>query len=288
MACSRRIEPLGLGHRELLYEKLRGVETPVSEYSFANLFLFRREHKYEVVFDEDIFISGQTYDGRRYLMPTSDIRELGADYLYGMLEGYDLLYPVPEDMLDLFPSDKFDLGFREGDTDYVFETGKLRTYAGRRLHRKRNLLKHFMNDYEHEARPLTEELMPDALKVLRTWQESSSLERENTDFCACMDGLKHYEELMICGGIFYAEGRPAGFLIGEERPTETFVLHFAKGLTEFRGIYQYMFNSFASVLPDKYRYVNLEQDLELDALRASKSSYQPDLMVRKGRVSRRK
>jgi len=288
MTVDAKREPLGLEHRELLYDKLRAVKTPVSEYSFANLFLFRREHEYEVLLDEDVFISGRTYDGKRFLMPTSDMRELGADYLHRMLEGYDFLYPVPEDRLDLFPQADFEAGFREGDSDYVFEAEKLRTYAGRRLHRKRNLLKTFMSQYTHEARPLTEALMPDALRVLEIWQEASGQERDETDFRACHDGLMHYEEILLCGGIFYADGKPAGFIIGEERPPETFVLHFAKGLVEFKGIYQYMFQSFASVLPDIYRYVNLEQDLDMEALRASKSSYQPDMMVRKGRVSRRR
>ena len=281
-----RKEPLGLKHRELLYEKLRAVETPVSEYSFANLFLFRREHAYEVVFDREVFISGLTYDGRRYLMPTVDIKGLDMDYIYAMLEGYDFLYPVPEDRLALFPGKLFITVFREGDSDYVFQTEKLRTYAGRRLHRKRNLLKHFREDYRHSAWPLTPERVPDALKVLEAWQDASGQDKEDTDYKACRDGLRCAEEMLLCGGIFYADGKPAGFVLGEERPQETYVLHFAKGLVEYKGIYQYMFNMFASVLPDKYRYVNLEQDLDIEALRASKSSYQPDMMVRKARVAR--
>jgi len=283
-----KLERLHLGHKGILYDKLRAVETPVSEYSFANLFLFRREHEYSVLFDEDVFVSGRTYDGARYIMPTRDIVEMDMQYLRRMVEGHDFLYPIPEGRLGLFPEAEFEVSFREGDSDYVFETEKLRTYAGRRLHRKRNLLKNFMSNYAHEARPLTEELVPDALSVLDKWQSSSGTDPDSTDYHACRDGLLHYEELLLCGGIFYAEGRPAGFIVGEERPPETFVLHFAKGLVEFKGIYQYMFNSFASVLPEKYLYVNLEQDLELEALRASKSSYQPDMMVRKGRVSRRR
>lgn len=287
MAGAIKKEPLTLGHKGLLYDKLRAIETPVSEYSFSNLYLFRREHAYEVVHDHDVFICGLTYDGKRYLMPTSDIAKLDMGHLHGMLKGYDFLYPVPEERLAIFPEEDFETSFREGDSDYIFETEKLRTYAGRRLHRKRNLLKFFREGYDHEARPLTEDLIPDAMSVLEDWQENSGQESEETDYRACLDGLRHSEDILLCGGIFYADGRPVGFVLGEERPHETFVLHFAKGLKEFKGIYQYMFQSFASVLPEKYRYVNLEQDLDLEALRASKSSYQPDLMVRKGRVARR-
>ena len=76
-----RVEKLGLEHKELLYEQLRRVNTPVSEYSFANLYLFRGNHDYEVLFDEEIFIRGKSYDGKTYIMPTFDIRRKDIAYL---------------------------------------------------------------------------------------------------------------------------------------------------------------------------------------------------------------
>ncbi len=76
-------------------------------------------------------------------------------------------------------------------------------------------------------------------------------------------------------------------MLGEEVNDETYVLHFAKALTKFKGIYQFMFNNFAKVLPPKYRYLNLEQDLDKENLRVFKSSYIPDRMLRKARVRRR-
>ena len=77
---------------------------------------------------------------------------------------------------------------------------------------------------------------------------------------------------------------PAGFVLGEELNETTFVLHFAKARTKFKGIYQYMFNNFAKILPPKYKYLNLEQDLDKENLRVFKSSYVPDVMLKKARV----
>jgi hypothetical protein len=93
---------------------------------------------------------------------------------------------------------------------------------------------------------------------------------------------------VLCGGIYYADGEPAGFVLGEEVNEETFVLHFAKGRTKFKGVYQYMFNTFAKILPPKYKYLNLEQDLDKENLRVFKSSYVPDAMIKKARVKLRK
>jgi hypothetical protein len=74
-------------------------------------------------------------------------------------------------------------------------------------------------------------------------------------------------------------------VLGEELNDETFVLHFAKAKKKFKGIYQYMFNNFAKILPPKYRRLNLEQDLDKENLRIFKSSYVPDAMLRKARVT---
>jgi uncharacterized protein len=99
-----------------------------------------------------------------------------------------------------------------------------------------------------------------------------------------MEALDRYEELVLCGGIYYADGEPAGFVLGEELNESTFVLHFAKARTIFKGIYQFMFNNFAKILPPKYKYLNLEQDLDKENLRVFKSSYIPDVMLTKARV----
>ena len=106
----------------------------------------------------------------------------------------------------------------------------------------------------------------------------------DTDYAACREALDRYDELVLCGGIYYAEGEPAGFVLGEEVSDETFVLHFAKARTRFKGIYQFMFNNFAKILPPKYKYLNLEQDLDKENLRVFKASYLPDVMMRKARV----
>ena len=93
-----------------------------------------------------------------------------------------------------------------------------------------------------------------------------------------------YDELVLCGGIYYVQKEPGGFIIGEELAEDMFAIHFAKARKQFRGIYQYMYNSFAKILPPKYKYFNLEQDLGKDPLRIAKASYVPDKMLKKFRV----
>jgi hypothetical protein len=279
-------EPLALTHHSLLHDRLRAIDLPISEFSFANLYLFRETHKYVVLNDgEEIWIGGHSYDGHSYLMPTSDVRRTDPERLARFAESVDHLFPIPEEWLSAFPEDRFTRIFEEGDSDYLYDTEKIATFAGKKLHKKKNLLNFFKKHYSHEAEPLTENRVPDAEVVLNAWQEESGQGPWKTDYAPAKEALERMEELELCGGIWYVEGEPSGYILGEEITPDTYVLHFAKGLTAYKGVYQYILSSFSSVLPKTYTHLNLEQDLGKEALRHSKESYFPERKVRKYRVS---
>jgi len=277
-------EKLSLHHKDLLYPRLRTITVPLSEYTFPNLYLFRGIHDYEVIVDKEIFVRGTTYDGHSYLMPTTDVRSMDSAYLKDMMRGVDFLFPVPEEWLSCFSADEFEITFAEGDADYMYTVDKMSTLTGRNLHKKRNLLKQFLERYRHEALPLTNDRLDQARIILADWLATTEMQADDTDFGPCLEALDRYEELILCGGIYYADDEPAGFVLGEELNEATFVLHFAKARTKFKGVYQYMFNNFAKILPPKYKYLNLEQDLDKENLRVFKSSYIPDVMLKKARV----
>jgi hypothetical protein len=277
-------EKLTFDHKEFLYERLRKIDTPVSEYSFANLYLFRRNHDYEVLFDEETFIRGKTYDEKTYIMPAFDIRNKDVAYLKEVMKEADFLFPIPEEWLAIFNGGDFEYSYSEDDTDYLYTIEKMSTFKGNMMHKKKNLLNQFMKLYTHEAYPLVETHMADAYTILDQWQEDMGVSREETDYSPCQEALKRYDDLVICGGIYYVDKEPGGFIIGEEMNEETFALHFAKGKRKFKGLYQYMYNTFASILSKKYKWMNFEQDLGKMELRIAKASYYPDLLVKKYRV----
>jgi len=280
-----RIESLGLHHKDILAPRLKQANTGLSEYTFANLYLFRQNHQYEVITGRDIYVRGKTYDGHSYLMPTADVHGLDRDFLKGLMATVDFLFPIPQAWLDYFGKDEYDIECKEGDRDYVYTVEKMRTYKGRNLHKKRNLLKQFLDLYAHDAMPLTKDRIDQARFILKDWQDTTQMNAADTDFSPCLEALDRYDDLVLCGGIYYADNEPAGFVLGEEVNDEAFVLHFAKARVKFKGIYQYMFNNFAKILPPKYRYINLEQDLDRENLRVFKSSYVPDVLLCKARVS---
>lgn len=280
---------LGLEHRDILYGRLRRIGNGLSEYSFANLYLFRNLHGYRVLTEgEETWIRGRDRRGSTYLMPTRDIREMDAVFLEEMIRRFGPLFPVPEEWTEHLEGEVFALTWHQDDSDYIHNIEKLSSYQGKKMQKKRNLKKQFLNQYNYEALPLTEERLDDARKILAAWQEEVALPPEETDFRAAGEAIDLYDNLILCGGIYYVEEEPAGYIIGEEVAGDMFVLHFAKGLRRVKGIYQFMYSNFARIMPDHYVSFNFEQDLGSPALRQAKESYRPDAMLKKYYVSLRK
>jgi len=262
----------------------------LSEFSFPNLYLFRNTHQYEIIHSpHGFFISGLTYDGKKYIMPMNSPEKSGKECFADLKmllasNAWEFVFPVPEEWLECFDENDFEFDFNVNDSDYLFYAEKLKTYSGRLMHKKKNLLNQYLRNYEALLMPLTDGVLDDARRILEKWQESSPKEMATSDFTQCMEALGLYKELGLIGAITYGDGLPTGFILGEPLNETTFTIHFAKADIEFKGVYQYLFNQFVNDFCPDYEFINMEQDMGHEGLRKTKQSYRPDLMADKYRA----
>jgi len=278
------VEEIDLRHGTAIRGSFRSLKTPVSDFSFANVYLFREKCRYRFIRNSEPVIACTMDEGEPCWMPLRDLRLLQKKDVLRLMKDHGVLFPVPEEWIDIFRDDAFSVSCRESEMDYLYRMETMATFKGGRLNRKRNRLKQFLSLYEHDSALLTADRMDDARRVLDAWQAESNLSREETDYGPCLEALSLMDRLDLLGMIYYVERVPAGFLIGESLCDRTFVIHFAKGIKSYKGLYEYMFNDGAKRLISRYDYLNLEEDLGQEALRVTKSSYGPDRMVRKFRV----
>jgi hypothetical protein len=254
-----------------------------SEYSFANAFLFRRQHHFKFIGGDFPLIRGEDKSGDYYYIPTClpnnclDIKKEA--------KGTITLFPVPEQWLSVFNDSHPQVVSYRQDSDYLYRVEKLKTFAGGALSSRRNLLHQFESQHIVESKPLTLHEREDALKILDEWQKHSQLSKEETDYSSCEDALNYLDRLGLMGRIVYAEGVPVGFNIGEQLTTQTAAIHLSKSLHAYKGVTPFLYQDFAKSLPAGTEWINLEQDLGLPALRQAKEAYEPDLLLPKYRVS---
>ena len=278
-------EKLTIEHRELVQQALKAAGVPLSEYSFTNLYLFREVHNYMVVTGEHCtYIKGITRDGLPYGMPLCNLSNIDTDLAQKAAAAAGMIFPIAERDLNRFDPEIFEWSYNIDDSDYLFTVEKMSTYPGRHLHKKRNLMKQFMELYSWTAEDLDQSRIKDALFILEQWQKGTGAEPEASDYFSCAEALSNTEGFLLSGVIYYIDDKPAGFLLGERITEDTYALHFAKGNTEYKGLYQFMYNHFAKTLHGSCEWINFEQDLGIAALRQAKESYQPDAMGHKYRV----
>jgi uncharacterized protein len=278
---------LELSHREVIQKALADMKVSFSEYSFTNLYLFREIHKYYINdINEFTFIEGVTRDGCEYSMPLFMVSETEIALLEKLLNDGRMIFPIDETLAMRFKEKGFNVEYKEADSDYIFTINKLATYPGRHLHKKRNLMKQFMEQYSWYTNPINTGNSNEAVTILEQWQKDTGLPSEETDYLSCKEALVHFNDLGLSGTLFYAEGTIAGFLLGDKISKDTYALHFAKGLTRYKGIYQFMYNAFAKELDGDCSFINFEQDLGIPALKQAKESYQPDSMAHKYRIQK--
>jgi hypothetical protein len=277
------IEPLSLRHQAVLEDRFDQIDHPLSEFSFANLFLFRKVHHYEVIQNEkDLFIKGKTRDGVTFIMLTSPPQCYKIEGIRNALQEAEILFPVPDEWLPHFKMYMTDATYLNEDSDYLFTVTKLALYPGRHLSKKRNLVKQLQTNYTIESKPLLMKHTNEAIQVLNCCREE---QKGNNDYESCMEAIQNLHTLKLQGRMVYLNGKPAGFTIGEKISTDSYAVHFCKGSHNIKGLHQYLYQSLAQSLMNSCSWINIEQDLGIPSFRAAKHSYQPDRYIRKWRLN---
>ncbi|MDF1553244.1 MAG: DUF2156 domain-containing protein [Deferrisomatales bacterium] len=290
--------PLELTAAGSLRPALAGAGTALSEFAFANLFLFRRAHHYRwSTWRGMVLVVGQGYDGAAYAMPPLGAGDVGG--AIPLLERYlerqgvrPVFFPVPEACLAQWFSPPQWAAVADRDQgDYLYLREELATLPGKKFHKRRNRLEKFLREEGagYVYRELGDEHREQCLQLAAGWCEiRCSLERPSTylETAAAKEALELRRELGLRGGVVLLGGRVRAFCLGEELTADTFVVHFEKTEPGHEGLAQVINRDFCLHALGGYRYVNREQDLGDPGLRRAKESYHPVRLVPKYRVQR--
>jgi uncharacterized protein len=105
------------------------------------------------------------------------------------------------------------------------------------------------------------------------------LEAENT---AIERVLKEWDRIPgLMGGALEVESEIVAYTVAEALTSDTVVIHFEKGDTRLKGVYQAINNLFLADAATGFEYVNREQDLDDEGLRKAKLSYNPIRFLKK-------
>ncbi|HEY9055227.1 MAG TPA: phosphatidylglycerol lysyltransferase domain-containing protein [Rectinemataceae bacterium] len=277
--------PIDLSMRPSMYPAFNLLKDGISEFTFANFYLFRRNYGYKVssLPNGAIVIEGSK-DGKSFFcMPCCPENPEIFDQL---METHDYMRHFSESQAELHRIELEARGYivqeDRDNFDYLYNRKDLAELSGKEYHKKRNLVNGFISNYECIQEPMKPQNISDALAVLEEWKLAKGYEG---DYLAAKEALELFPALGMRGAVYYIEGKPVGWCMGESLAKgRSFAVHFEKACDRFRGIYQFINQAFAQSLPHTFTLVNREQDLGNDGLRQAKMTYRPCGFVKKYRV----
>lgn len=254
------------------------------EYSFANLFVWQEmSNVFWTIYRERLLI----YDADDYkcaFMPLGP--DFSPDELAGLSEKLKSQGLVPDfcltddRYLKQFPEiDQYYQLEKEPDAaDYIYDVRKLASLAGRKLHKKRNLIAQFKRMYPgFIVKRLTRGYIPKVLafseKLIKEMESPS--EKLVHEYQALKKACTHFEQLDLDGLMIRYRDHIAAFSIFSRLNATTFDIHFEKVDKRFKGAAQLINQETAKYLREDCLYLNREQDLGIKGLRQAKMSYEP-------------
>ena len=286
--CYPDFVPMSLDLKDVLHPRLSLTADGVSEFTFSGLYLFRNRYHYRVSRagpNGGFIISGE-YQHKKFFMTPCEAPDRNT--LESLFATHDYWKNISETVLASSRSQLEEWGVTvsedRGNFDYLYSRQELAELAGKKFHKKKNLVNQFVHTYAHEQRTLTRELVPLAMEILDQWRQDKSFRSNGTDgdYASAREALELLGTLPLRGKIYYADGKPAAYCLGESvAKGKMFAIHFEKAIDHYKGIYQFMNQAFADALPRFFINLNREQDLGDEGLRQAKMTYRPSGFVRK-------
>lgn len=279
--------PIGLNMRDEIYPAMNMQTSGISEFTFSGLYLFRKTYEYRIsrITGKTFVISGKKGGRTFFYTPCEvpDCRTVGE-----ILDSHDFYRHLSEAQVAearaRLECHGLSIVEDRDQFDYLYLRRDLAELSGKTYHKKRNLVNAFISSYSYEQKPLDASTLKDALSVLDRWCEKRG---HMGDGEAAREGLERHAELRLRGAVYYADGKPAAYCLGESLAKgRMFAIHFEKAVDDYKGIYQFINQAFAQTLPSHFVHINREQDLGDEGLRQAKLTYRPCGFVRKYRAER--
>ncbi len=264
-----------------------------SDYSFVNLWGWAKEYGLEWAWTDNLVWVRQTIPEIQYWAPIGPWQEIDWKSCFDEFsERQNRFIRIPEKLLRVWKEsygDRFAIEEERGNWDYIYSISELIELTGKRFHKKKNLLNQFRKNYNFQFIPFGTETIHMALAMQEdwcTWRDCESSDVLTAENNAISRVLSSWEKLNgIMGGAIIVNETMAAYTVAERLSADMLLIHFEKGNTDFKGIYQAINQIFLENSDKKYEIVNREQDLGDEGLRKAKLSYNPVDFLKKYRVN---
>ncbi len=286
-------EPITLERRDDYLHLYNLTPQKASDYSFINLWAWHNDRKYEWAFEADLCWLRTTSSESIQWAPVGSWHSIDWRNVLSKLFPNGVVFDrVPENLANILQQslgDDIQLEEEREEWEYIYRVSDLIELSGNRFHKKKNLLQQFIRSYDYSYSPITLASIGHIIELQKEWCEwrncddSPGLKAES---CAIRRVLEHWGEMpSISGGVLSVKDQMVAYTVAESIDNETIVIHFEKGMTDYKGVYQAINQIFLDQSAHSFEWVNREQDMGSEGIRKAKMSYNPATFLKKYRVT---
>lgn len=280
-------KPLKLEDKSLFDKFLKPYKFLTCEYSFTNLFIWRKALDIEyAIYKDTLILKKLDFDGSYHFMEplgyTKDNLKGIVDALieYQSTEDVGYLFkdaeePFTNDLKEIF-GDNLIIEEDRSNFDYIYSSEKLISLSGKKLHSKKNHYNNFIKNNEFRIEPITDSIVCDCIKAAREWCRKNDCKGYLLyELKAIEELLKNSQSLEFKGMVVYVNDKLSAFTIGEKVTDDMAIIHVEKADANINGLYAFINKTFVEEYFKDVPYINREQDLGIEGLRKAKLTYQP-------------
>ncbi|MDX2498950.1 MAG: phosphatidylglycerol lysyltransferase domain-containing protein [Deltaproteobacteria bacterium] len=288
-----QFEPISLEKQQDYLKILARCPQVASDYSFMNIWAWAEDYGLTWAWSDDCVWIRQSRPEVLYWAPVGPWSEIDWPTRLSEASGDPTIFiRIPNQLVEIWQTaftDRAAFEEERGHWDYVYSVNELVDLKGNRFHKKKNLLNQFIKKYDYTYVPFAPELIDQAMALQESWctwrdcESSDVLAAENH---AIFRVLNNWGQLNgTLGGALMVDGSMVAYTVAEALTPQSVVIHFEKGDTRFKGVYQAINQMFLAHSARDFLTVNREQDLNDEGLRKSKLSYNPTELLHKYRVT---
>ncbi|HPN30486.1 MAG TPA: phosphatidylglycerol lysyltransferase domain-containing protein [bacterium] len=278
-----------LEDKDFLNSFLKPYNFKTHEFCFTNLYIWRDFCDIEYAVYKNCLII-KKLDALNlephFMQPInfdiSDFREI-IDLLAGLTKKFEMKYifrDAEEDFamkLEEFFPGKFLIKLDRDNSDYIYEKQNFIDFSNKKLKPKRRQFNQFVKTYDFQFSEINRSITGDCIAFIENEINSNILgDLTRYEMNANIDLFLNFEKLDLFGVSVYANGKIAGYIVGERLNRSTGLMHIAKADKIYKGIFAFLKHKFASSMElNDAEFINDEQDLGIESLRIAKKMYCP-------------
>jgi len=273
-----------------------------SDYNFSSLFSWDIEQKRELsLLNNNLVVKFTDYETGdpffSYLGMHKNLETIRTLLNYSESIGLPAeLRLMPEISIHDIDTEDIEITADRANFDYIYLTSRMAVFQGNQYKSKRKAAERFSNSNPAHKFEILDLREPETQRMIRwvtaSWRIHHGITEDDQSIIHETEAIENIFKLAntrnLFVGVLLVNDQPVAYTIEEIINNILSIGHFWKTAENSRGEYEFLACKMAAYLQAReVTYWNWEQDLGIDSLRNSKSSYRPSDFLKKFTVSRK-